>query len=53
MTSLAFEVIDAQPERHAAAPTIMLRGRVTETDGGTVHALVLRAQIRIEPQRRR
>jgi hypothetical protein len=53
MTNLAFEVIEARAERHAAAPTIMLRGRVTDLDGGTVHALVLRAQIRIEPQRRR
>jgi hypothetical protein len=53
MTSLTFEVIDARPEPHAAVPTIMLRGRVSESTGGRVHALVLRVQIRIEPQRRR
>lgn len=53
MTSLTFEVIDAGPEAHAAVPTIMLRGRVNESTGGTVHALVVRVQIRIEPQRRR
>ena len=29
------------------------RLQVSETDGGTVHALALRCQIRIEPQRRR
>ncbi len=53
MTSLAFEVVEARAEPHAAVPTIMLRVRVTETGGGTVHALALRCQIRIEPQRRR
>jgi hypothetical protein len=51
--TLAFEVLEARPEPHAAAPTIMMRVRASETGGGTVHALVLRCQIRIEPQRRR
>jgi hypothetical protein len=53
MTSLAFEVVEGRAEPHAAVPTIMMRVRVTETEGGTVHALALRCQIRIEPQRRR
>jgi hypothetical protein len=53
MNNLAFEVVDARPEAHAAVPTILLRMGVTKTDGGTVHALALRGQIRIEPQRRR
>jgi hypothetical protein len=53
MNNLAFEVVDARPAAHAAVPTIMLRLRVTRTDGGPVHALALRGQIRIEPQRRR
>jgi hypothetical protein len=52
MTTLAFEVVDSRPEPHAAVPTIMLRLRVTEADGFSVHALALRCQIRIEPQRR-
>ena len=34
-------------------PTIALRLRIAETTGATVHALALRCQIRIEPQRRR
>jgi hypothetical protein len=51
--ALGFEVLDARPEPHAAVPTITMRIRVTEADGGTVHALALRCQIRIEPQRRR
>jgi len=53
MTNLALEVIDARPEPHAAVPTIMLRMRIAETTGATVHAVALRCQIRIEPQRRR
>jgi hypothetical protein len=53
VTSLAFEVLDAQPEPHAAVPTIAFRLRVEEADGFSVHALALRCQIRIEPQRRR
>jgi hypothetical protein len=53
MTSLAFEVVGARSEPHAAAPTIMLRLQIEEADGGRVHALALRCQIRIEPQRRR
>jgi hypothetical protein len=53
MTPLAFEVVEARPEAHAAVPTIMFGLRASETDGGTVHALALRCQIRIEPQRRR
>ena len=53
MTSLAFNVVDARPEPHAAVPTILMRVGVTEADGATVHALALRVQIRIEPQRRR
>jgi hypothetical protein len=52
MTSLAFEVLDSRAEPHAAVPTIMLRLRVEEADGFSIHALALRCQIRIEPQRR-
>jgi hypothetical protein len=53
MTTLAVEVVAARPESHAAVPTIMLRARVSEAAGGSVHAVALRCQIRIEPQRRR
>jgi hypothetical protein len=53
MTRTAFEVVGARPEPHAAVPTLMMRLRVSETGGGDVHALALRCQIRIEPQRRR
>jgi hypothetical protein len=53
VTSLTFEALDAQPEPHAAVPTITFRLRVEEADGFSIHALALRCQIRIEPQRRR
>lgn len=52
MTELAFEVVGARVEPHAAVPTIILRLLVSEKQGGTVHALVLACQVRIEPQRR-
>ncbi len=52
MTALDFEILDARPEPHAAVPTIMLRLRVDESNGARVHALALRCQIRIEPQKR-
>ena len=53
MTSLGFTVLGAEPEPHAAVPTIVFRVEVSESGGGSVHALALRCQIRIEPQRRR
>ena len=52
MTALSFEPIGARAEPYAAVPTLMLRLRITEADGLPVHALVLRCQIMIEPQRR-
>jgi hypothetical protein len=53
MTALRFSVLQSRAEPHAAVPTLMLRLRVEEADGFSVHALSLRCQIRIEPQRRR
>jgi hypothetical protein len=53
MSDLGFEVLEARAEPYAFAPTIVLRLRITERSGAPVHALVLRCQIRIEPQRRR
>lgn len=52
MTSLSFEVIGARAEPHAAVPTIVLRLRVNEASATPVHTVVLRCQVRIEPQRR-
>ena len=53
MPELSFTVVDVVPEPYAAAPHLLARIRVEETTGERVHALALRAQIRIEPQRRR
>jgi len=53
MAELSFTVVDVVPEPYAAAPHLLARIRVEETTGERVHALALRAQIRIEPQRRR
>lgn len=52
MTALAVEVLDVRPQQHAAAPHLLFRLRVSETTGAVVHAIALRAQLRIEPQRR-
>ncbi len=53
MPELAFTVVDIAPEPYAAAPNLLARLRVEETTGERVHALALRCQVRIEPQRRR
>jgi hypothetical protein len=53
VTELAFEVIGARAEPHAAVPTIMFRLRASEADGRSIHALALQCQIRIEPKKRR
>jgi hypothetical protein len=52
MTVLAFDVLDAGPQEFAAAPHLLFRMRVSETSGAVVHAIALRCQLRIEPQRR-
>jgi hypothetical protein len=53
MTDLQLSVVDVAAETYAVAPTLLVRLRVEERSGEVVHALAVRAQIRIEPQRRR
>jgi uncharacterized protein DUF6084 len=53
MTDLVFDAIDGQADRYAAVPTLQVKLRISETTGEQVHAIALRCQIRIEPQRRR
>ncbi len=53
MTELVFDCFDARPERYAAAPTMILKLRITELTGEPIHAMTLQCQIRIEAQRRR
>lgn len=50
---LELTCLDAQADRYAASPTVLLRLRVREVSGATVHAIALRCQVRIEPRRRR
>lgn len=53
MAEVTFTVEGIVPEPYAAVPTLLAQVRVRETTGEPVHALALRAQVRIEPQRRR
>ena len=53
MTGLAITVLSSQPDPYAASPTLVLRLRIDAPEAEPVHAMVLKSQIRIEPQRRR
>ena len=52
MTDLTFRVDDVVAERYSAVPQLTARLQISETTGTTIHAIALRCQIRIEPQRR-
>ncbi len=52
MSELAFTVVDVFAEKYAAAPQLTARLRIEETSGEVIHAIALRCQVRIEPQRR-
>ena len=53
MSNYEFSVVDIFAEPYAAAPQLTARLRIQETTGQTIHAIALRCQVRIEPQRRR
>jgi hypothetical protein len=53
MSELSFTVAGARPEPYAASPQLALRMRVAEATGVPVYAIALRAQVQLEPQRRR
>jgi hypothetical protein len=48
-----FAVRDIISEPYAVAPQLTARLRIEESTGVQVHAIALRCQVRIEPQRRR
>jgi len=52
MSDYLFTVLDLFAEPYAAAPQLTARLRIEETSGQTIHAIALRCQVRIEPQRR-
>ena len=53
MSNYEFSVVDIFAEPYAAAPQLTARLRIQESTGQTIHAIALRCQVRIEPQRRR
>lgn len=53
MSDYTFIVADIFAEPYAVAPQLTARLRITESTGQTIHAIALRCQVRIEPQRRR
>lgn len=52
MSNYSFKVVDIFAEPYAATPQLTARLRIEETTGQTIHAIALRCQVRIEPQRR-
>lgn len=52
MTALTFSVLDVVADRFAASPHLRVHLRAEETTGEVIHAMVLRCQLMIEPQRR-
>ena len=52
MSQLSVRVADVRGEAYAAAPTLLFGLEIEEHSGTSVHSLALRAQVRIEPQRR-
>jgi hypothetical protein len=53
MAELTFGCTAASAPRFAATPTLSFALTITESTGVRVHAIALRCQLRIEPQRRR
>ncbi len=53
MSNFRFTVLDVVAEPYAVAPQLTARLRIEETTAQRIHAIVLRCQVRIEPQRRR
>jgi len=53
MSDLTFSVLGVEVEPYAAVPVLTARLRIEEATGEAVHAIALRCQVRIEPQRRR
>lgn len=52
MSAWTFRVLDVTPAAYAAAPSLTARLQIDESTGEKVHAIALRCQVRIEPQRR-
>ncbi|HVW35266.1 MAG TPA: DUF6084 family protein [Acidimicrobiia bacterium] len=53
MSELSFDCVDAAADPYAVAPTVVFRLRIAETTGQPIGGIMLRAQFRIEPLKRR
>jgi hypothetical protein len=53
VSAYTFSVLDVVAEPYAVAPQLTARLRIGESTGQRIHAIALRCQVRIEPQRRR
>ena len=53
MSDYTFTLLDVFAEPYAVAPQLTARLRIEEATGQVIHAIALRCQVRIEPQRRR
>ena len=53
MSGYEFSVLDVFAEPYAISPQLTARLRIDESTGQRIHAIALRCQVRIEPQRRR
>jgi hypothetical protein len=52
MTALTFSVLEIAAEPYTVGPQLTARLQVEESTGAVIHAIALRCQVRIEPQRR-
>jgi hypothetical protein len=52
MAALLFSALDVVAEPYTVTPQLTARLRIEETTGAVIHAIALRCQVRIEPQRR-
>ena len=53
MPDLRFQVEDAVATPNAAAPQLSFKVRITNSEPEPIHSIALRAQVQIEPVRRR
>jgi hypothetical protein len=53
MIDLSFQVDSAEPVAHAMAPLLAFKVRIVERRQASIHAIVLRCQVRIDTPRRR
>jgi hypothetical protein len=52
VSELRFSVVDVHPDPYAASPSLVMRLRISEHSGVRIDAIALRAQIRLDVQRR-